>query len=238
MTTARDLITLSLFDAGIFGIDQTPGARDINNGLIRLNDMISQWQRNRWLIWHLLDVSAAMTGALSYPIGAGQTFNTPRPDRIESAFIRQITPAVPNQPDWPLKLVSSREGYSRIVLKQLGSFPGYLFYDAAFPYGALYPWPLPSNLYELHVQVKGALQSFAALNTVYSMPEEYKEAIRFNLQSRFRAAYQLPPVASIEKMASTTLNVIRNANAQIATLTLPSDLVRPGLYNVFSDQSN
>ena len=238
MTTARDLITLALFDAGIFGSGQTPGATDINNGLIRLNDMISQWQRNRWLIWCDKDVAMPMTGAVSYTIGTGQYFNTPRPDRLENGcFIRQITPSVPNQPDWPLTLIQSREAYSNIRLKRLGSFPQYVFYDAAFPYGNIYPWPLPSNLYELHLLLKEQLQTFANLSTVYAMPEEYKRAIRFNLQSEFLSAYRLPPDPDLEKRAAAALNVIRNANAQIPVLYLPPDLYRPGLYNVFTDQS-
>ena len=238
MTTARDLITLALFDAGVFGTGQTPQASDINNGLTRLNDMIAEWQRNRWLIWCLKDVSMPMTGALSYTIGTGQYFNTPRPDRLENGcFIRQISPAVPNQPDWPLTLVQSREAYNNIRLKKLGSFPNYVFYDSAFPVGNIYPWPLPSSLYELHLLVKEQLQSFANLATVYSMPEEYKRAIRFNLQDEFLSAYRLPPDDKLSARAAGALNVIRNANAQLPTLQLPPELYRSGNYNVYSDQS-
>lgn len=238
MTTARDLITLALFDAGIFGIGQTPSGTDINNGLIRLNDMISQWQRQRWLIWCLIDVSHACDGSQSYSIGTGQTFNTPRPDRLEAAYIRQTSVPAPNQPDWPLELVQSRERYNDIRLKELGSFPRYIFYDSSFPYGALYPWPLPSNLYELHVTLKAQLQSFANLSDNYNMPEEYKEAIRFNLQKRFLAAYKLPPDPNLDRMAASALNVIKNANFQMPTLLMPPELVRPGLWNVFTDQTN
>lgn len=238
MTTARDLISLALFDAGIFGTGQTPAAPDINNGLTRLNDMISQWQRQRWLIYHLVQKEAACTGAQFYTIGLGMDFDIARPDRLEKAYIRQLTPPAPNQPDWPLELVQSREAYSQITLKRLGSFPRYVFYDAEFPTGKVYPWPLPSSLYELHVVVKAQLQTFANLSTVYNMPEEYKEAIRYNLQKRFLAAYRLPADQAIDKLAASALNVIRNANAQIPVLYMPNDLVRPGLYNIFSDQTN
>ena len=238
MTTARDLITIALFDAGVFGTGQTPQASDINNGLTRLNDMIAQWQRQRWLIWCTKDVSMPMTGALSYTIGTGQYFNTPRPDRLEDGcFLRQITPAVPNQPDWPMKLVQSHEAYNQIRLKRLGSFAQCVFYDSAFPYGNIFPWPLPSNLYELHLLVKEQLQSFVNLSTVYNMPEEYKRAIRFNLQEEFLSAYRLPPDDKLSMRAAAALNVIRNANAQIPVLKMPADLYRPGLYDVFSDTS-
>lgn len=234
-TTARDLITLALRETGVFGTGQTPAAQDINDGLTRLNDMISQWQRQRWLIWALKDVSAAMTGAVSYTIGTGQTFATARPDRIEAAYVRQVTPAAPNQPDRQLELIQSREAYSNIVLKQLGSFPRYLFYESSFPIGHIYPWPLPSNLYEVHLLVKEALQSFADLNTVYAMPEEYKEAIRYNFEKRTLAAYRLPADPTIDALARSGINIIRNANLQMPTLRMPPELGRPGNYNVLTD---
>lgn len=237
MTTARDIITLALFDAGVFTTGQTPGATDINNGLIRLNDMIAQWQRERWLIWCLIDVSLQMTGAEYYTIGAGQQFDTPRPDRLETAYIRQVNPPAPNQVDWPLNLVQSREAYSRIRLKELGSFPLYIWYDSSFPYGKVYPWPLPSNLYELHLVLKEQLQTFANLNTVYNMPLEYLRAIRFNLQVEFLSAYRMPADQQLERRAAGALNTIRNANAQIPTLQLPPELSRSGLYNIFTDNT-
>ncbi len=237
MTTARDIITLALFDAGIFATGTTPSGTDINNGLIRLNEMIAQWQRQRWLIYVLRDVSLAMTGALSYTIGTGGNFNVTRPDRLEAAYIRQTTPAAPNQPDWPLELVQSREAYSNIVLKQLGSFPRYIFYESSFPLGRVYPWPLPTSLYELHLLLKEVLQTFANLSDVFAMPEEYKAALRWNLVKIFLIAYRLPADEEVNKQAASSLNIIRNANAQIPTLRMPLELVRPGLYNYLSDQS-
>lgn len=238
MTTARDIIDLAFFDAGIYGTGQTAPGPDANKALVRMNEMVSQWQRNRWLVYVLEDVAAAMTGAVSYLIGAGQTFSTPRPDRIEAAFVRQTTQAAPYQLDTQLELVQSREAFSNIVMKQLASFPRYLFYESSFPYGRLYPWPLPSSQYALHVLIKTALQTFATLDTVFNMPEEYKAALRWNLQEVLMSAYRMPAEERVTRFARSSLNIIRNANTQIPTLTLPPELVRPALYNVFNDASS
>lgn len=239
MTTARDIITLALYDAGIFGQDQTPNASDINNGLTRLNDMLSQWNTNRWLIYHLKDLSIACTGAVYYTIGPGADIDvTPRPDRLEDGcFIRQVTPPQPNSPDWPLKLIQSREAYNNIRLKQLGSFPQYVFMDTDYPTGKVYPWPLPSNLYSLHILVKDPLQSFSSLNTVYNMPAPYLRAIRFNLQEELLVAYKLPPDEKLSGMARGALNNIRDQNFQMPVLRMPPELVRDGLYNVLTDST-
>lgn len=239
MTTARDLITMALFDAGIFGTGQVPNQTDINLGLRRLNNMIAQWQRSRWLIWADRTVSVACDGSESYSIGpdVAADINTTRPDRIEAAFIRQNNPPAPNQVDWPLTLVMSAENYSSIRLKQLGSFPQYLFYDSQFPLGLLKPWPLPSNLYSLHVVLKQVLQEFTNLSDEFEMPAEYERAIRFNLQEEILAAYKLPPDETVSRLAKSTLQSIKQANTQLATLRVPVELQRSGLYNVFTDNT-
>jgi hypothetical protein len=91
MTTALDLITGAMDDAGITGVGQTPLAEDTNKALNRLNAMIAQWSRRRWLVYHLTDIVFTGTGALSYSIGPGGDISVVRPDRIEAAFFRQLT---------------------------------------------------------------------------------------------------------------------------------------------------
>lgn len=90
MTTPLDIINLALKDAGVLGVGQTALAEDVNDALQRLNWMISQWAKQRWLVYHLIDLPLISTGAQSYSIGPGGDFETStRPDKIESAFMRQ-----------------------------------------------------------------------------------------------------------------------------------------------------
>jgi hypothetical protein len=236
-TTGRDIITLALQDAGITGMGLTPSAVDINNGLIRLNDMIDQWSAQRWLVYHAVATDVLMTGATSYTVGPGGAFNIPRPDRLEAARIIQNNPPAPNDVGWPLILVQSMEAYNNIRLQHLGSFPRYVFYDAAFPVGSVYFWPLPSNIYTGRIIVKDVLSSFPNLSTAFNMPPQYKRALRFNLIEELIDAYNLPPKPGNTKRAAGALNAIKDANAQIPILTMPEELVRPGLYNVYSDSS-
>lgn len=234
---------LALQDAGITGMGLTPSATDINNGLTRLNDMIDQWSASRWMVYHDVATDFAMTGATSYTVGPGQQFNTPgtagltRPDRLESARIIQNNPPNPNDVGWPMNLIQSMEAYNRIRMQHLGSLPNWVFYDAAFPVGLVYFWPLPSSSYTGRIITKDVLSSFANLSTPYNLPPQYKRALRFNLIEELIDAYNLPPKEGNAKRAMGSLNAIKNANAQIPTLMVPDDLIRPGLYNVFSDQS-
>lgn len=239
MTTPGDICTQALLDAGITGQGQTPSAADTNNAFTRLSWLLSQWNRKRWLIYHLIDVAKVCTGAQSYTIGPAGDFNTPRPDQLEYCFLRQITQSQPNQIDYYLKAMLAREDYAKISLKGLVSFPQVYFYDSGWPSGTLYPWPIPqASIYELHIGVKDQLTAFTGLTQSINLPPEYEAALYYNLLIRLRSAYQLPADEEANGFARDALSVIRNANAQIAQLTLPRRLMSRGSkYNIFGDYS-
>src|SRR5215510_12008309 len=261
-TTAGDIASASLRECGAWGVGQTPLALDIEDAQARLQWMLQQWQRRRWFVWHLVDYSIVCNGSLSYSIGPGGDINTnalynpvidgfdpptanasARPNRIESAYLRQIPDGggQPNAIDYPLTLLFSREDYADIALKTLTSFAGYLFYDSAWPVGRVYPWPVPSGgaLYELHVLIKEILPpNFAVLNTPFNIPFEYYDAMMLNLAVRLRPKYGIvaQPGDALPGAARDALNTLRLGNYQIARLQIPGDVARPQLYNIFSDR--
>ncbi len=237
ITTAAQIVALALKHSGVIGVGQTALAEDTNDAFDLLNMMVSQWSRKRWLIYHLIDVFTPSTGALSYSIGTGGDFDTPRPDRIESAFARQIIPSSSQRVDYPLQLVLAREDYNLITLKEMGTWPSLVFYDSAYPLGYLYFWPLPNaGQFELHLSLKETLSQFANLADEINLPPEYIPVLFYNLAARLRPAYQMPPDPTVTALAKDALNVIRGANAQVATLRMPNAVVgRQRMYNVYSD---
>lgn len=238
MTTPLDIIALALHDAGIIGVGQTANAEDSNRAFIRMNQMIGQWATKRWLVYHLIDKSVTSTGAQSYTVGPGGDINMAvRPNRLEAAFFRQLIQSVPNQLDFPLKVINARENYNNIGLKQLTSFPSAIFYDTDWPLGRIYPWPIPQpTIYEVHITVKEVLSKFVTLTQTVVLPDEYFAALHYNMCVRLRAAYNLPPKPEDIALAKDALNTIRGSNNQIAELTMPASLVRPAVYNPYSDQ--
>lgn len=153
--TARDIITQAQKDCGVLGSGQTMNAEDTNDALIRLQNMMAQWQKKRWLVPSLFDVSAPGNNAVSNKIGNGQYWNTPRPDKIRAGYFIQLNGN--NQVSFPLWPMFSYEDYTRISLKQLNSFPTRYFYDGAFPYGNVFIWPIPSPSYEIHLIIPSQL---------------------------------------------------------------------------------
>lgn len=237
MTTPRALITMALKDAGIIGQGQTASAEDMSDAFIKLNQMLAQWRSKRWLVYRLSDNAFTSTGAVSYTVGPSGNFNVVRPDRIEGAYYRQVTQTAPNQTDYPLKLIQSREDYSRISLKQLSGPAEYIWYDSQFPLGSVFPWPvLQASIWALHILLKEPLPQFTSLSETVLLPLEYEPAITWNLGVRLRPAYQLPPDIGIANMANESLNVLKTANAQVPRLQMPRTLIAPGVYNIYADR--
>jgi hypothetical protein len=258
-TTVGDIVNAALRESGAIGVGQTPTGDDLSDAQARLQWMLQQWERKRWLIYHLVSFSIVSTGAQSYSVGPGGALNTQpsafnnqfnsafgsnqarsvRPARIESAFLRQIVQSQPNQIDYPLERLESMEDYNLIRLKQLQSFPSWFFYDPSWPLGTIYPWPVPQPaIYELHISILEQLPiGFATQAIPINLPYEYYAAMYLNLAIRLKSKYgmRLDPGDPLVSLAKDSLNVLRGANTAIARLQMPRDILRRGLYNVFSD---
>lgn len=237
MTTPNDLIARALRKSGVNGVGQAPSAEDLSDALADLNAMLGQWQRKRYLVYHLVDIAKVGTGQASYTIGPGGDFDTGtagRPDSIASAFVRQIT-GNPLQVDTPLMILTAREDYNRIPVKGLGSVPLAVYLDADYPMGTVFVWPAPSSQWEIHLTVKAPLPGFTTAFDTITLPPEYEEAILYNLAARLRPSYQLPPDPTITALALSSLETIRTANAQIPRAQMPRTLMGHGRYNIYGD---
>jgi hypothetical protein len=222
------LLQNALEDGGIVGIDEDIEPIILNKAFRHANWLLAQWARKRWLVYSLSEYSFVSTGAQTYSVGQGQIVNiNPRPDRLEYAFLRFL--AISSSPqfpvDIPLDIISSKEDYSRITVKNIGTLPWRVFYDPQWPVGVLFPWPVPQQgLYELHFGFKTVLPRFQALNQPIAFPPEYESALSWALARRLRTAFTLPPDPEITSLARDALNTIRLANQAVWTLRMPSFL--------------
>lgn len=239
--TCQTILEIALRKSGVVGIDEKIETPVLNDAWADANDLLALWQRKRWLIYHLKNYEFVSTGAESYNVGAGQNFPiNPRPDRLESAFLRQLANGTGQSIDWALSVIPSMEDYNRIILKSLGTFSTSIFYDPAWPVGILKPWPVPqAAIYSIHVCFKETLQTFPNLQDPMNLPPEYGPALKFNLARVLRASYQMPADPEINSIARASLNAIRLANSAVSTLQMPTALRRGGngpAYNYKSDQ--
>lgn len=246
MPTAGDVVNAAAKKSGILGLGQTLDQADTNDALSDLSDMLSQWSEKRWLIWNELEFAVTSTGqAVPYTVGPGGQFNmTPRPSRIEFAFLRQLVgpnAAGGNLPvDYPLEVIPSKEEYSRLSLKGLISFPKYVFLDTAYPMALLAVYPYPNaGIYQVHIIVKNTFPTALTMPSSFNnVPPMGIPAMKFNLARRLRQAYGKgkSPDVELNALATDALETMRNAQTQIPELQMPKILVYPAKYNILSDQ--
>lgn len=234
MTTPRQIITLALKEIGAIGQGQVPSAEDYSDAFRRLNMMIAQWNRWRYMIFHLVDLSFVGNGSQTKTIGPSGQINTTRPARIESAFYRMPSG---NQPtDFPLTVLNSREDYDRIGTKFQGGPPQCVFLDTGWPLSTLYTWPIPDNQYTVFLSVMEQLTAFDNASDDINLPPEYEEALMYNLATRISPSYGIPVSDDTRGMAKAALNTIKMINAQIPLLAMPAGLNRAGRYNIYADR--
>jgi len=236
--TFSDLITLALKNAGVIGLGQTPAAEDMNDACQLMNDMIAQWQQRRYLVYRLVEQSVPCNGSQYYTIGPGGDISCPqRPAALNAAFARQTVNNVPNQIDYPITILPSRETYSQIAMKSLQSFPQWAWYDADTPLGKIFVYPVITNQFTLHVNFREQLQTAVSLTDVITLPAEYKMAIQYNLAVLLAPAYGLSVNPDVKEQAKAALETMRTINAQVPTMGMPT-VLRSGVhYNIFSDRS-
>lgn len=241
MATVNDVLTEAFKKSGLLGLGQTMDGGDMVSGLADLNDMIAQWNTQRWMVWDLVTLGFVSTATSPLTVGNGGNFNvTVRPDRIESAFQRQLVSSGLDV-DTPIEIIPSREEYNRLSLKSLQSFGLYAFYDNSYPLGNLYLYPIPNaSTYEIFISIKNAIPVYtiAQLATTIAIPAQYIPAIKFNLAKRFRQAYGkgMRPDPELNALAQSSLEIVKQSNLQIPELVMPNVLVRQTSgYNILSD---
>jgi len=241
MTTGADIVVAGLKKAGILGIGRAPSADDTQDGLSDLNDMLAEWNTQRWMIWHLLELSKVSDGrTVPYTVGPGGDYNVARrPDRIEKAYLRQIVSTGLNT-DTVCEVIPSYEEYAEITLKKLQSFSLYAFLDSTWSVANLYiyPWPQAAR-YEFHILLKDVLPIIDLVTDLSTIPDQYVSAMKFNLARRLRQAYGkgLAPDPELNNLARNSLDVVKTSNIQIPELKMPKALIRmSSSYNILSDQ--
>jgi hypothetical protein len=250
--TPADLFKTALRQIGVLGRGQNVSAEQLEETKMLCNMMLGQWTRKRWLIFHLLEIYTPGTGSQTYTLGpstiawdVGETFTqsgltsdmSTRMNRIEKAFVR-INAGSTNQTDVPLRIIPTYEDWSLIPVKTIAAgFPQAVFLDTGFPEATLYVWPAPSSQYEIHLLLLNPLIRIADVSVDINLPDEYQDAIFWNLCKRLLNSYRKPKDPEIDQQANAALNTVKNANFQLPILQLPAELTRGWDYNIYSDTS-
>jgi hypothetical protein len=228
-------------EAGVLGLGQTLKPEDTQNGFTRLNWMLAQWARKRWMVYALKDYPVVTTGKPNYTVGPSGDINIPeRPDKLHSAFLRFIGTGDFNDDfdndysvvggssqvvDFPLGIIPSRQDYNLIAAKAVAGQSGYVYYEPDWPLGMALIWPVAAAArYELQLTFKTPIGAFASINDSVNMPSEYFAAIHYGLTQRLAAAYRKTLPDSTLALLADAMQVVQNANTQVPILKMPTAL--------------
>jgi len=215
MATASDIISDALADIGAIDPLEPLTTAESSHGLRKLNEMLESWSNESLAVYQILQEGfATVSGTASYTIGSGATWNTARPLRIESAFLRDSSAN-----DTPL-MVLNREEYDAIPLKTTRYRPEYLHYTPSVANGTVSLIGVPDAVYTVYLNSLKALQSFAALTTTVVLPAGYLRAIKSNLAIELAPGYNKTPSALLVKLATDSLAAIKRLNARTPKLSV------------------
>jgi len=225
--TARTLIADALSDIGVLDPNETMTDEMAQNGLRTLNRLLDRWTAEKLFVWAVTEVTATTSGA-SMTIGPGLTFDCLHPQALQPGCYY-----VKSGMSYPLP-IWSREDYNAVILKaQSGEYPQGVFYDRLIP-GTVKVWPVPAAPVEYHLQIMVNLGNFADLDTVYSFPDGYYDALFYSLTVRLPAAYNLAVDPQQAKEAANAKRTIRRGNVQVPVLTAAP--VAIGRLNILTNQ--
>ncbi len=85
-TTARTIISLALADLNVIGQGESLSAAQAQDGLVRLNNLVSTWQTEYQTVTAVeRTIFPLVANQQTYAIGLGAQFNVPRPSTIAGA---------------------------------------------------------------------------------------------------------------------------------------------------------
>jgi hypothetical protein len=222
----QQIIKCALQDIGAIAKQESPGADEIADGLLKLNVMIDAWSvRSLVVLGTVLEGFALTGGKRAYTIGQGGDFATDKPSRVTDAFVRDSAGT-----DTPLEIITQGE-YDRLPDKTVATGrPLALSFDpgpaqAAVPAGvvSLYPAPDASTQYTLYLGEQKPLAEFHLPSDAVTFQPAYYEALEYNLALRLWRQYHedaRPIPADIVTLARDSLKVIETMSSRTPTAAI------------------
>lgn len=229
MATALSIITSAMRKAGVLVKSEAPSADEAADGLEMLNDLLASISNDSLVVYARTFESFNLSANVqSYTIGAGADFNTVRPIKIITAYVR--TGGI----DYPLTVISD-EQYATIQLKAVGGIPEFLNYTNAFPQATINLYPAPAAGYQIFLVTEKQLNTFT-LNEDVSLPPGWRRMLVYNLAVEMGPEYGQPVPAETVQIARDSKAEIRAAVMAAKSMQWNSGIGLEG--NIYSGWDN
>lgn len=222
---ARTLLTASFFDCGIIADGESLSASQAQDGLRRLNNMISGWRTQYGTVLSIdRNVFDLTADKQTYTIGPGGDFNVARPLTISAAglLLNGQTDVAPVEISRP---VITDAAYQSIQIKSLSNDQfTVVYYNPKYPLGEIFLWPMPDvNTNQLVLYLQNAFTGFADLTSDSDWPDNpgYAEALQYQFDLRLLTPYGVPPAIAqpLVSLAQQSFGLIKRANNRLNDLS-------------------
>ena len=213
MTTALELITDALVTASVLGINEAVQSEDAEFALRTLNGMVDGMATGPTWAYSTSEVVYSLpANTQTRTIGPSQQINVDRPMRLETGCYTRISGI-----DRPLAVVDFQD-YAGAALKSTQStWPSCVYYDARWPTGMLYFWPVGSAC-ELHLFIHQRISEFADVSTAYNLPPAHRRALVLMLAEDLALRYGRELTPSLRLASANAQRALRRANLVVPTL--------------------
>lgn len=229
--TGQEAIEAALQELGILVSGGTLGSDDLAWGLGKMNRMLRSCSANGINLHYRIPESFSLvSGTPDYTIGSGADFDTARPNKIESAFIRDAGH------DYPVGVRPISE-YWDLTEKTTEDRPLKLYYYPTYPDGTIYFYFTPNSAYSVHFISQKPLLTYAAAKTEILLPGEYEDAVVLSLAIRFAPRYGKAVSGDLRLSAKEAYSNMTGLNLSNQMKGVDLDLPgsRKATYNIDAD---
>lgn len=222
--TGTALCTAVMRKLRITDPSETPGTVELANIFEEFKRMVRSWGSLGNLIYVSSVDSVSLTaGTKYYSIGSGGNIDTVRPIRIlNSSYVTA------NGRDYPLKVVNESR-YLGIAEKDFSplSYANLIYYRPTYPLGYIYLWP-PSGG-DLMLMSMKQLDEPATIGASIEIPDEYQDAIVWNLACRMATEFIGEPSVYLVSMAQKAMSDLISMNESNDMPELSNELTLLGM---------
>jgi len=189
--SVRTLITETFRDLGVTSVGEVLTPEMADDGLSKLTRLFDDWNAEMAAVYANRLITYTLVPSLQPhtigPTASSPTFTvTSRPVSIDGAnlVLNDVSPAVHR----PIN-IRDAEWWRLLVIPTLStSIPTDLYYNAEWPLGELFLWPVPTTAYGLELQYRIVLDE-VDLDDTLTLPPGYRNAITLTLGEYLAPSY-------------------------------------------------
>lgn len=229
MTTARTIIRRAMQKAGILTKTEVPSSDEANDALESLNDLLSYLSNENLMIYSREEkIFPLVGGKASYTIGPGGDFDTERPMKIASAYVRI------GNIDYPLYPYRDTSYDENTSLKSLQALPSQRYvYDNGFPVGTMTLYPVPTSNWNIHIRTEDELANFT-LDEQVNLPPGWTQFLTYKLATMLQPEYGQPIDQNLDFIANQAKAALEISVAK--NRTMDAQPVGAEQFNIYTGQ--